>query len=73
MGSSDLDAHTLGSRGAPGNQLSCSLPSGANRPIVGTACIARTRSGLAKRGSRQIPIHAEQGARHQSPVELDQA
>ena len=38
MGSSDLDAHTLGSRGALGNQLSCSLPSGANRPIVGPAC-----------------------------------
>ena len=34
MGSSDLDAHTLGSRGAAGNQLSCSLPSGANKPIV---------------------------------------
>ena len=38
MGSSDLDAHTLGSRGAAGNQLSCSLPSGANRSIVDTAC-----------------------------------
>ena len=34
MGSSDLDAHTLGSGGASGNQLSCSLPSGANRSIV---------------------------------------
>ena len=64
MGSSDLDAHTLGSRGAPGNQLSCSLPSGANRPIVGMACKARTRSGLAKWGSRQIPLHAEQIPRH---------
>ena len=26
MGSSDLDAHTFGSRGATGNQLPCSLP-----------------------------------------------
>ena len=41
MGSSDLDAHTLGSRGTPGNQLSCSLPSEVNRPIVGTACSLR--------------------------------
>ena len=38
MGSSDLDAHTFGSRGAPGNQLSCSLPAGAYRSIVGTVC-----------------------------------
>ena len=38
MGSSDFDARTLGIRGVPGNQLSCSLPSGANRPIVGLAC-----------------------------------
>ena len=39
MGSSDLDVHTLVSGGAPGNQLSCSLPFGAGRPIVGTACL----------------------------------
>ena len=26
IGSSDLDTHTLGSRGASGNQLYCSLP-----------------------------------------------
>ena len=38
MGSSDLDGHTFGSRGASGNQLSCSLPFEAERPIVGTAC-----------------------------------
>ena len=37
IGSSDLDVHTLGSGGAQGNQLSCSLPSEAERPIVGTA------------------------------------
>ena len=30
MGTSDLDEHTLVRGGAPGNQLSCSLPSGAN-------------------------------------------
>ena len=47
MGSSDLDAPTFGSRGAPGNQLSCSLPSGAHRSIVGMACWLGlfTRSG----------------------------
>ena len=39
MDSSDLDAPTFGSRGAPGNQLSCSLPSGANRSIVEMACL----------------------------------
>ena len=39
MGSSDLDGHTLGSRGAPGNQLSCSLPSEAIRSIVGLGCL----------------------------------
>ena len=38
MGSSDLDEHTLVSDQADGNQLSCSLPFGAGRPIVGTAC-----------------------------------
>ena len=38
MGSSDLDAHTLGSGGASGNQLSCSLPSEAERLNVGPAC-----------------------------------
>ena len=42
MGSSDLDAHTLVSDGAPGNQLSCSLPFGAGRPIVGMACHAQS-------------------------------
>ena len=36
IGASDLDAHTFGSRGASGNQLSCSLPFEAERPIVGT-------------------------------------
>ena len=41
MGSSDLDAHTLGSGGASGNQLSCSLPSGANKSIVEATCLAR--------------------------------
>ena len=40
MGSSDLDAHTLGSSGASGNQLSCSLPSGANKSIVEPMCLA---------------------------------
>ncbi|QNJ03092.1 hypothetical protein [Synechococcus sp. PROS-U-1] len=39
MGSSDLDEHTLVSDGTPGNQLSCSLPFGAGRPIVETACM----------------------------------
>ena len=34
IGSSDLDAHTLGSRGAAGNQQSCSLPFEAERPIL---------------------------------------
>ena len=42
MGSSDLDEHTLVSGGAPGNQLSCSLPFGAGRPIVGMACRAKS-------------------------------
>ena len=36
-GSSDLDEHTLGSGGASGNQLSCSLPFEAEQPIVGPA------------------------------------
>jgi len=40
MGSSDLDAHTLCSRGALGNQLSCSLPFGANKSIVVATCLA---------------------------------
>ena len=35
MGSSDLDAHTLVSDGADGNQLSCSLPVGAEAIHVG--------------------------------------
>ena len=38
IGSSDLDAHTLGSGGASGNQLSCSLPFEAEHPIVEPAC-----------------------------------
>ena len=46
MGSSDLDVHTLVSDGAPGNQLSCSLPFGAGRPIVGMAC--RAPDGLSQ-------------------------
>ena len=37
-GSSDLDAHIFGSHVAAGNQLSCSLPSGPNQPIVERAC-----------------------------------
>ncbi len=40
MGSSDLDVHTLGSGGASGNQLSCSLPSGAICPNVEPAWLA---------------------------------
>ena len=42
MGSSDLNEHTLVSGARSGNQLSCSLPSEANRPIVGMACHAWT-------------------------------
>ena len=40
MGSSDLDALTLVSDATDGNQLSCSLPFGAERPIVEAACLA---------------------------------
>ena len=40
MGSSDLDAHTLVTGGASGNQLSCSLPPGAICPIVEVAYLA---------------------------------
>ena len=39
MGSSDLDAHTLFSGGASGNQLSCSLPFEAVRPSLEMACL----------------------------------
>jgi len=43
MGSSDLDALTLVSDATDGNQLSCSLPLGAARPIVEVACLARLK------------------------------
>ena len=39
FGSSDLDGHTLVNGEALGNQLSCSLRSGAKAPIVRTACL----------------------------------
>ena len=39
MGTSDLDASTFDSPGAAGNQLSCSLPFGWNRPNVKEACL----------------------------------
>ena len=39
MGSSDLDEPTFVKVEAPGNQLSCSLPWGANSTIVRTACL----------------------------------
>ena len=54
IGSSDLDEHTLGSCGASGNQLSCSLPFEAERPIVGPAWQAQTQvcdEGREARGS----------------------
>ena len=38
MGSSDLDEPTFVKGEAPGNQLSCSLPWGANSTIVRMAC-----------------------------------
>ena len=50
MGSSDLDAHTLGGGGAPGNQLSCSLPSGANRSILESVCVALSPGSCASCG-----------------------
>ena len=40
MDSSDLDALTLVSDAIERNQLSCSLPFGAARPIVEVACLA---------------------------------
>ena len=40
MDSSDLDALTLVSDAIERNQLSCSLPFGAARPIVELACLA---------------------------------
>jgi len=52
MGSSDLDAHTFGSPGALGNQLSCSLPFKANRSIVGPACWWLTVFRLSAAGRR---------------------
>ena len=39
MGSSDLNAPTLVSREASGNQLSCSLPFVVDRPTVDIACM----------------------------------
>ena len=54
MGSSDLDEHNLVSGGAPGNQLSCSLPFGADRPIVGTAC--RAKSLVCSDEARHSPM-----------------
>ena len=41
MGTSDLDEHTLVTDDANGNQLSCSLPFGSDRPIVEMACLIR--------------------------------
>ena len=55
MGSSNLDAHTLGSGGASGNQLSCSLPFEAEHPIVGTAWEDQPPACKNKAGSS--PIH----------------
>ena len=52
IGSSDLDAHTLGSRGASGNQLSYSLPFEAEQPIVGLAWQAKALACMTKQESR---------------------
>ena len=60
MGSSDLNEHTLVSGARSGNQLSCSLPSEADRPIVGMACQAQflVNTDEADTSSNCTPCHA---------------
>jgi len=60
MGSSDLNDHTLVSGARSGNQLSCSLPSEADRPIVGVACQAQfpVNTDEAETSSACRPCHA---------------
>ena len=59
MGSSDLDAHTLGSRGALGNQLSCSLPFWGDSTDCG--------NGLPSPALRRLPSHRD----HRALAELN--
>ena len=54
IGSSDLDEHTLGSGGASGNQLSCSLPFEAEQPIVEPAWQAQPQVCDHGAGSSRI-------------------
>ena len=52
MGSSDLDALSLVSDEANGNQLSCSLPLGHKRSIVGVACLNELKGHPSARQAR---------------------
>ena len=54
MGSSDLDEHTLVTDDANGNQLSCSLRFGSERPIVGMACPSQCRANQSVPGSPSV-------------------
>ena len=69
MGSSDLNAHTLFSGATSGNQLSCSLPSEADRPIVGVTCLAQfqVNTGEANTPPDYARCHAWTTPQRQTP------
>ena len=66
MGSSYLDEYILVSGGASGNQLSCSLPFEAERPIVGLAWQAKALACMTKQESRYFNAT---GCRSSEPTE----
>ena len=67
MGSSDLDAHTLVNQGALGNQLSCSLPSGAERSKIRMTCLQVETLYARSIENQQSRLHRKASRCNQDP------